>query len=206
LVQSGSSSKTGWRTIGVCTDTAERCGFDTEKESTMLTFQHPPNTQPVNRRLEILVADDHEFLRAAMRGLLRGLGHSVDVVTNGKEAIEAAAGHDYDVIFLDVQMPEMGGFEAALVLRQTQTCSDGDRTRIIGVSGEEDCEESIVAAGMDAFLLKPVRLGDLVRILNDTALCRELRAVENGQEVLARLRAVPWRAVRPGSHEAAVKA
>jgi CheY-like chemotaxis protein len=169
LVQTGSSPKTGWRTIGVCTDTAERGGFEMEKESTMLTIQHPPKTQPVNPRLEILVADDHEFLRAAMRGLLRGLGHCVDVVTNGREAIEAAAHRDYDVIFLDVQMPEMGGFEAALVLRQT--CPDGDRTRIIGVSGEEDCEESIVAAGMDAFLLKPVRLGDLMRILKDSAVC-----------------------------------
>jgi CheY-like chemotaxis protein len=148
---------------------SERCGFEIGKESTMRTSQHTPAPRTVNPSLEILVADDHELLRAAMRGLLRSLGHSVDVVTNGREAIEAAKSRDYDVIFLDVQMPEMGGFEAAQALRRTGF--DGDRTRIIGVSGQGDCEESIVAAGMDAFLVKPVRLGDLVRILDDSAGC-----------------------------------
>jgi CheY-like chemotaxis protein len=114
--------------------------------------------------LRILVADDNEMLGAAVGGLLQSLGHSVDVVTNGREAVESAAREDFDAVFLDVQMPEMGGFEAAHRLRHEN--AGGRPPRIIGLSGESPDHESYTAAGMDDFLLKPVRLADLVQALN----------------------------------------
>ena len=113
--------------------------------------------------LRILVADDNEMLRVAVRGLLQRLGHSVDVVTNGREAVEAASREDFDLLLLDVQMPEMDGFEAARSLRHR--LGGGRRPRIIGVSGEGAERESCAAAGMDDFLIKPFRLADLVRVI-----------------------------------------
>jgi len=113
--------------------------------------------------LRILVADDNEMLRAAVRGLLQSFGHSVSVATSGREAIESAAREEFDFVFLDVQMPDIGGFEAARSLRHGH--ADGRPPRIIGLSGEGEDRESYAAAGMDDFLLKPVRIADLARVL-----------------------------------------
>jgi CheY-like chemotaxis protein len=115
------------------------------------------------RRLKILVVDDNEVLLTAVRGLLRLMGHSPDVARNGREALEAAARNRYDVVLLDVQMPEMGGFEAARTLRRDDP--SGTPPRIIGLSGEWADRESYAAAGMDDFLIKPVRPRDLARVL-----------------------------------------
>jgi CheY-like chemotaxis protein len=111
----------------------------------------------------ILVADDDEMLAVAVRGLLQSLGHSVDAVTDGREAVAAAAREDFDLVFLDVQMPVMGGFEAARMLRREH--SRGREPRIIGVLGEREEREAYAGAGMDDFLVKPVRLADLVPII-----------------------------------------
>jgi CheY-like chemotaxis protein len=113
--------------------------------------------------LRILVVDDNEVLLAAVRGLLRVMGHSTDVARNGREALEAAARGRYDVVLLDLQMPEMGGIEAAQTLRRD--APSGTLPRIIGVSGESADRQSYEAAGMDDFLVKPVRPRDLARVL-----------------------------------------
>lgn len=109
--------------------------------------------------LRILVADDDELIRAATRGLLQRLGYSVDVVTDGRQAVEAASCRRFDVVLLDVQMPGMDGMQAAARLRGEH---GADCPRIIGVSGESEERESYEAAGMDGFLVKPIRLADLV--------------------------------------------
>ncbi len=117
-----------------------------------------------SRRLKILLVDDNEVLLTAIRGLLRLMGHITDVARNGREALEATSHNAYDVVMLDVQMPEMGGFEAARSLRQDYP--SGTPPRIIGFSGESSDRESYAAAGMDDFLVKPVRPGDLARVLD----------------------------------------
>jgi CheY-like chemotaxis protein len=115
--------------------------------------------------LRILVADDNEMIGTAVQGLLQSLGHSVEVVTNGREAVESAAREGFDAVFLDIQMPEMDGFEAAHWLRHGH--AGGRPPRIIGFSGESPDPESYAAAGMDDFLLKPIHLADLVRALEN---------------------------------------
>ena len=117
-------------------------------------------------RLRVLVADDNEMFAAAFRGLLGCLGHTVEVVNNGRDAIEAASRQDFDYVFLDVQMPEIGGFEAASSLRERRLVPS--TTRIIGFSADRDHGQARVSA-MDGFLVKPVRIGDLVGVLNRSA-------------------------------------
>jgi CheY-like chemotaxis protein len=112
--------------------------------------------------LSILVAEDNDVLRAVVHGLFRLTDHTVDVVCNGREAVDAAAVRDYDVIFLDVQMPEMDGLEAASRLREGRRRV---RPWIVGLSGEPDHERAY-AVGMDDFLVKPVRFTDLIEVLN----------------------------------------
>ena len=116
------------------------------------------------RRLKILVVDDNEVLLTAVRGLLHVMGHSSDVARNGREALEATAQQGYDVVLMDVQMPEMGGFEAARKLRRN--APGGTSPRIIGFSGELDDNKLYLDSGMDDFLIKPVRPRDLARVLD----------------------------------------
>ena len=122
-----------------------------------------PSSSRAGSPLRVLVADDHEMLRTAVRGLLQILGCSVAVVANGREAIELASQEDFDLVLLDLQMPEMGGLEAARSLRQRH--GHRIRPRIIGLSAEVDERETCEAAGMDDFIAKPVRLVDLILAL-----------------------------------------
>jgi two-component system, sensor histidine kinase len=116
------------------------------------------------RPLRILIAEDNEMLRYSVRELLRGFGHLVEAVANGQEAVEAGARQAYDLVFLDIQMPELCGFEAARTLRRVSP--GGGQARIIGFSAERRDAETYEAAGMDDFLDKPVLLADLIRVLS----------------------------------------
>jgi CheY-like chemotaxis protein len=108
------------------------------------------------RGLSVLVADDSATLRAALGMMLRALGHRVVLVGDGAEAVEAAARADFDVVLLDVQMPVLGGLEAAR--RIIAAARGGRRPRVVAFSAEP-IEE---APGVDAVLEKPVRLAALV--------------------------------------------
>jgi CheY-like chemotaxis protein len=126
-----------------------------------------PSASEVRSLLRVLVADDHEMLRTAVRGLLQNLGCSVAVAANGREAVEMASTEVFDLVLLDLQMPEMGGLEAARSIRRRQ--GGGRPPCIIGLSAE--VEERVVcdAAGMDDFIAKPVRIADLIQLLESQA-------------------------------------
>jgi CheY-like chemotaxis protein len=126
----------------------------------MMPAIDPPTAASVRDPLQILVADDNELIRAAVRGLLQRLGHSVDVATDGREAVEVASRRRFDIVFLDMQMPGMDGIEAALSIRASHPA---DPPRIVGISAESEGWASD-AAILDDFLLKPVSLSDLVRV------------------------------------------
>src|SRR5258707_13257 len=81
------------------------------------------------RPLRILIAEDNEMLRYSVRELLRGFGHLVEAVANGREAVEAAARQAYDLVFLDIHMPELCGLETARTLRRISP--GGGQARII---------------------------------------------------------------------------
>ena len=116
-------------------------------------------------QLRILVADDHDILRRAVQSLLRKLGHSVETVANGREAIEAATRERFDVLFLDIEMPLMGGVEAAYWVRRFYC---GRQPIIIAISGEAQDGWLQKKGLMDDFLLKPLALSDLARALEVT--------------------------------------
>ena len=111
--------------------------------------------------LRVLLADDNAINQKVGLSVLHKLGYRSDVATNGREVIQALEQKVYDVLFLDVQMPEMDGLECA-----RQICQRWTRDRrpvIIAMTGNAlmGDREKCLAAGMDDYISKPVRIGEL---------------------------------------------
>jgi CheY-like chemotaxis protein len=115
--------------------------------------------------LRILVADDSLVNQRVAQGLLQKLGYRTEVVGNGLEVLEALGRQTYDVVFLDVQMPEMDGYDAAREIRRRW--GDENRPRIIAMTGNamQGDREKCLGAGMDDYLAKPVRIEGLRTVL-----------------------------------------
>ena len=87
----------------------------------------------------------------------RERGHSVEIVGNGREALVALEYETFDVLLMDVQMPEMGGFEATAAIRERERPS-GRHTRVVAMTADamSGDRERCLAAGMDTYLAKPI--------------------------------------------------
>jgi CheY-like chemotaxis protein len=114
----------------------------------------------------ILVVDDSAVIRASMSGLIRSMGHRVDAVRDGAEAVAAVSRGDYDLVLLDMQMPGMGGIEAAAAIR----LGSPRRPRVVAVSAEIDGIAVSDLGGIDAVMAKPLRAVDLTRLLYPTGM------------------------------------
>ncbi|WP_412060536.1 ATP-binding protein [Rubrivirga sp. IMCC45206] len=109
--------------------------------------------------LRVLLVEDHEVNRRVARGLLARLGVAPDIAEDGAQALDALAVVDYDLVFMDVQMPVLDGLEATRRLRARA----GHQPRVVALTANAFAEDATrcTAAGMDSFLTKPVRLADL---------------------------------------------
>jgi two-component system, sensor histidine kinase len=107
--------------------------------------------------LRILVAEDNPVNQRLVMRLLEKRGHLATLATNGREAVEAAANGDYDLILMDLQMPEMGGLEATAAIREQEVAS-GKRHPILALTAHamKGDEERCRVAGMDGYLTKPL--------------------------------------------------
>jgi CheY-like chemotaxis protein/HPt (histidine-containing phosphotransfer) domain-containing protein len=117
--------------------------------------------------LRILLAEDNVVNQKVVLKMLERLGYRADVVANGLEVLDAVNRQAYDVLFLDVQMPEMDGFEAAQRLSRNVDA----RPRIVGMTALAMAgdRERCLEAGMDDYISKPVRPEELQRALEATA-------------------------------------
>ena len=117
--------------------------------------------------LRLLLADDNAVNQKVGRALLKRLGYSIDVAGNGHEVIAALERSDYDLVFLDVQMPEMDGYETATAIGMRANSTGWRRPRLIAMTGNamQGDREKCLQAGMDDYISKPVRIEDIVAAL-----------------------------------------
>jgi signal transduction histidine kinase/FixJ family two-component response regulator len=106
--------------------------------------------------LRILVAEDNRVNQEVARGLLERLGHQVDVVDDGRAAVEAVRRGGYDVVLMDVHMPELDGLDAAREIRRLPSAAAGTPIIALSASALPDETRACLAAGMDGYLAKPV--------------------------------------------------
>ena len=120
----------------------------------------------VQRRLRILVADDNHINQKVTASLLQNQGHRADVVSNGNEAVQAYKLVPYEIVLLDLQMPEMDGYEAGRQIRSLQR-ERGRHCAIVAVTAHAMAgfKEQCIAAGFDDYISKPILPRELKRVI-----------------------------------------
>jgi CheY-like chemotaxis protein len=113
--------------------------------------------------LSILLAEDNTVNQKVTQKMLKKLGFRADVAANGVEVLQALDRQTYDVVLMDVQMPEMDGLEATKAIRQK--CSEVPKIIAMTASALKGDREMCLDAGMDDYICKPVRIQDLARVL-----------------------------------------
>ncbi|MCU0749550.1 MAG: response regulator, partial [Akkermansiaceae bacterium] len=110
--------------------------------------------------LKVRVAEDNLNNQKVIKLLLRRIGIEADITSDGREAVEAATGTEYDVILLDVQMPVMDGLEASRIIRGM---NHKNKPYILAISANvfQEDRDAAAAAGMDDYLAKPITLDKL---------------------------------------------
>jgi CheY-like chemotaxis protein len=115
----------------------------------------------------ILVVDDDELVRVALNELLKPEGYEVHLASRGAEALEKLDQNGYDLLMLDIIMPEMDGFELCRKIRERENYRDTPIVFLTAKSRDEDREQGI-EAGANLFLSKPISPDKLLQIVSDT--------------------------------------
>ena len=125
--------------------------------------------------LHILLAEDNVVNQKLALRLLSQMGYRADVAANGLEVIQSLERQPYDLVLMDVQMPEMDGLEATRRLRLDLPASRQPRIIAMTANAMQGDLETCLAAGMDDYIAKPIRVHELAAALERAGLGRETR-------------------------------
>ncbi len=161
------------------------------------------------RNVRVLLAEDNAVNRRVALKTLEKLGYRADAVTNGREAVDALSSRQYDVVLMDVQMPEVDGLEATRMVRDPGSAVLDHDVPVVALTAHARAEdrEQCLAAGMDDYLSKPIRPDELAAVLarftrpdvhDEAAVGRAVATVDAGAEAAGglRLRGAPGAARR----------
>lgn len=143
----------------VASQFSKSAGEDQKKESGLKLSTDFSKNYP----LEILIAEDNAVNQMLISMILKKLGYAVEMVENGVKVLASMQHKKFDVILMDVQMPEMDGLEATKFIRE----SNMHQPVIIAVTANamQDDKDICLAAGMDDYISKPIQLNQLVQVL-----------------------------------------
>ena len=111
--------------------------------------------------LRILVAEDNLVNQRVVVQILAKLGYSADVVPNGQEAVDAVLRHPYDLVLMDVQMPDVDGLTATRCIRQQMPSSSQPAIIAMTAAALKEDRQACLDAGMDTYITKPIRVEQL---------------------------------------------
>ena len=125
--------------------------------------------------LKILLAEDNPINQKVVSMMLQQLGHEVTLVGNGKKAVESCRQETFDLVFMDIQMPEMDGFEALASIRALERAEVGRKSAVIALTAHamKGDQDRCLDAGFDGYLSKPIRSAELEKAILDLASARQ---------------------------------
>ncbi|MEM7129992.1 MAG: ATP-binding protein [Chloroflexota bacterium] len=135
--------------------------FDEQRENYKIEYlsEHP---------LNILLVEDNVVNQKVAQRILQRLGYYPDLAKNGLDAVHSVQRQQYDLIFMDIHMPEMDGLEAAANIKRLLPKESHPRIVAMTASTIPEDKETAIQVGMDAFLIKPVRVAEIRAILLST--------------------------------------
>jgi CheY-like chemotaxis protein len=131
-----------------------------------ITAPRAVNLEPARASKRVLIVDDNEDATELMARLVQRLGHDTRVAFEGTSALELAREFQPDVVFLDIGLPGMNGFEVARRMRQLPTCADIPIIAVTGYARESDRQEA-ARAGFTEHVAKPIGIERLRDVLDD---------------------------------------
>jgi len=139
-------------------------------EATEVLHTKDLSVQKAPRQLSILLAEDNPVNQKVAAAMLKKRGHSVVVASNGREALEALDKERVDLVLMDVQMPEMDGFEATELIRDREE-GNGGHIPIVAMTAHamKGDREKCLAAGMDDYVAKPIKGEHLFTVVEKLA-------------------------------------
>ena len=140
--------------------------------------------------LRVLLAEDNPVNQKLAMRILEKLGHKVQLVNNGRDALERSQAEEFDLILMDVQMPEMDGLEAATAIRTAES-NTGKHVPIVAMTAHamKGDKEKCLNAGMDEYLSKPIRAEELRRTMSEVMKVRDISppSEQNSFQAIGRL-------------------
>jgi len=149
-------------------DVIERVMGLKQTDGNSLITRHSLSESGASWQYRILIAEDNVIDQKIALVLLKKLGLHADVAGNGVDAVSAVRTHRYDIVLMDVQMPEMNGYEATAAIRELeQATSSGQHIPVIALTGndQQGDQERCIEAGMDDYIAKPVIYEQLKYVL-----------------------------------------
>ncbi|WP_438483308.1 response regulator [Oleiharenicola lentus] len=136
-------------------------GDQQEKVATASPLPAPTDKLAATLPFRILLADDNTVNQLVAKRVFERFGYSLKIVSTGLQAVEAARTGNYEVVFMDIQMPEMNGYEATGRIREILPADKQPWIVALTANSLESDRETCLQNGMNDFLTKPVRFAEL---------------------------------------------
>ncbi len=145
-------------------------------------MQHTECNKRKKRGLEFLVVEDDSTIRKIMCLQLKIFGLKVDHAQNGVEAIRCVENRRYDMIFMDIQMPEMNGIDATTTIRNHESSNGHPPVPIVATTAGGASKQECLDAGMNGFIEKPVDIDKLIDAFHAHLFPQYQTCVKTGDE------------------------